>query len=101
MRDLGLLQAALATPAAGFGGWYLHSGLYEVAAAYLFHIPQNHPFVDGNTRTGVVAAIVFLSLNGMELEADEERLERLVLDVAQAKAGKAAVTDFFRNSSRS
>ena len=54
IRDLDLLQSALAIPAAGFGGQYLHNDLYEMAAAYLFHITQNHPFVDGNKRTGAV-----------------------------------------------
>ena len=52
IRDLGLLQSALAMPAAGFGGRYLHTDLFEMSAAYLFHITQNHPFADGNKRTG-------------------------------------------------
>ena len=56
-------------PAAGFGGRYLHEDLLEMAAAYLFHIARNHPFVDGNKRTGAVAAPVFLSLNDIEIEA--------------------------------
>ena len=99
-RDLGLLQSALAMPGAGFGGKYLHSDLIEMAAAYLFHIVQNHPFVDGNKRTGTVAGIVFLSLNGIELEADETQLEQLVIDVAKGKAGKSAVADFLRRNSR-
>ena len=72
-----------------------------MAAAYLFHIAQNHPFVDGNKRTGAVAAIVFLSLNGIELEADEAQLEKLVLDVAQGKVGKNSVAEFFRNNAGS
>jgi len=71
-----------------------------MAAAYLFHIVQNHPFIDGNKRTGTVAAIVFLSLNGIELEANETQLEKLVIDVAKAKAGKNAIADFLRNNSR-
>ena len=100
IRDLGLLQSALAMPGAGFGGRYLHSDLIEMAAAYLFHIVQNHPFVDGNKRTGTVAGIVFLSLNGIELEADETQLEQLVIDVAKGKAGKSAVADFLRRNSR-
>jgi len=100
IRDLGLLQSALAMPGAGFGGKYLHSDLIEMAAAYLFHIVQNHPFVDGNKRTGTVAGIVFLSLNGIELEADETQLEQLVIDVAKGKAGKSAVADFLRRNSR-
>jgi death-on-curing protein len=100
LRDLGLLQSALAMPAAGFGGRYLHGDLIEMAAAYLFHIVQNHPFIDGNKRTGTVAAIVILSLNGIELEADETQLEQLVIDVAKGKAGKNIVADFLRKNSR-
>jgi death-on-curing protein len=100
LRDLGLLQSALAMPAAGFGGRYLQGDLLEMAAAYLFHIVQNHPFIDGNKRTGTVAAIVFLSLNGIELEADEIQLEKLVFDVAKGKAGKYTVVDFLRKNSR-
>ncbi len=100
LLDLGLLQSALAMPAAGFGGRYLHGDLIEMAAAYLFHIVQNHPFLDGNKRTGAVAAIVFLSMNGIELEADEPLLERMVREVAQGRAGKSAVADFLRKNSR-
>jgi death on curing protein len=99
LRDLGLLQSALAMPAAGFGGRYLHSDLLEMAAAYLFHIVQNHPFIDGNKRTGTVATIVFLALNGIELQADETQLEQLVIDVAKGKAGKSSVADFLRKNS--
>jgi death-on-curing protein len=86
-------------PAAGFGGRYLHSDLVEMSAAYLFHIVQNHPFIDGNKRTGTVAAIVFLTLNGIELQADETQLEQLVIDVAKGKAGKSSVADFLRKNS--
>ncbi len=100
LRDLGLLQSALAMPAAGFGGKYLHGDLLEMAAAYLFHIVQNHPFIDGNKRTGTVAAIVFLSLNRIELEADETQLEKLVIDVAKGKVGKNTVADFLRKNLR-
>jgi death-on-curing protein len=100
IRDLGLLQSALAMPAAGFGGRHLHSDLIEMSAAYLFHIVQNDPFVDGNKRTGTVAAIVFLSLNGIELEAGETQLEKLVFDVAKGKAGKNTIADFLRKNSR-
>jgi death-on-curing protein len=100
LRDLGLLQPALAMPAAGFGGRYIHSDLLEMAAAYLFHTLQNHPFIDGNKRTGTVTAIVFLSLNGFELEVDETQLEKLIIEVAKGKVGKNTVADFFRKNSR-
>lgn len=96
IRDLGLLQSALAMPAAGFGGRYLHSDLFEMAAAYLFHLVQSHPFVDGNKRASAVAALVFLSLNDIEIDADEEEFESMVLAGAQGRAHKAAVTEFCR-----
>ena len=100
LRDLGLLQSAMAMPAARFGGHYLHTDLFEMAAAYLFHITQNHPFIDGNKRTGAVASLVFLSLNDVEIESNEEEFERIVLGVAQGKIEKASVAEFFRKNSQ-
>jgi death-on-curing protein len=100
IRDMGLLQSAVAMPAAGFGEDYLHNDIFEMAAAYLFHVTQNHPFVDGNKRTGAVAAVVFLDINGVELNADEDELEALVRSVATGEADKAAATEFFKGHSR-
>jgi len=100
IRDLGLLQAALAMPRAGAGGQYFHSDLFEMAAAYLFHIVKNHPFVDGNKRVGAMAAFVFLRLNGATLEAPERAYERLVLSVAEGKSDKPAITGFLRKHCR-
>jgi death-on-curing protein len=96
IRDLGLLQSAVAMPAAGFGGRFVHGDLYEMAAAYLFHIVQNHPFVDGNKRTGVVAALVFLALNNVVVEAEEGVLEKVVWTVARGEAEKGTLAEFFR-----
>ena len=59
VRDMGLLKSALAAPMASFGGRFLHQDIFEMAAAYLFHVVKNHPFIDGNKRTGAVAFIVF------------------------------------------
>ncbi len=101
IRDLGRLQAALAAPAAAFCGRYLHTGLFEMAAAYLFHITQNHPFIDGNKRTGAVASLVFLTLNDVDMEADQEEFAETVMGVAEGKIDKAEVAEFFRNNSRS
>ena len=70
IRDIELLKSAIAMPPATFGGEYLHKNLYEMAAAYLFHITRNHPFIDGNKRTGAVAAVVFLFMNGIEFQAE-------------------------------
>ena len=101
IRDVGLLASALAMPEASFGGTYLHADIYAMAAAYLFHIVSNHPFFDGNKRTGTVAAITFLDLNGYwfneknESELDDA-LEALVLAVACGDTGKDEIAAFFR-----
>lgn len=99
IRETGLLQSAVAMPAAGFGDQYLHKDLFEMAAAYLFHITQNHPFIDGNKRTGAVAAIVFLAMNDIEIVADEDELECLVRSVATGQSDKDAAAAFFKNNS--
>jgi death-on-curing protein len=96
IRDMGLLRSAVAMPAAAFRGRYVHADLSEVAAAYLFYIVRNHPFVDGNKRTGAVAAYVFLALNALTLTASEKAFEQLVRDVAEGKRGKADAAVFFR-----
>lgn len=96
VRDIGLLHSAIAMPQASFGGELLHKDLFQMAAAYLFHIVQNHPFVDGNKRTGAAAAIIFLDMNGIEIEADEEGLVDLTLRVACGEAGKSEIATFFR-----
>lgn len=98
IRDLGLLESAVAMPAASFGGDYLQSDIYEMAAACLFHIVQNHPFLDGNKRTGAVSAYVFLLMNGIELRCDEEAFEKMILSVAEGKADKAIIAQFFRSN---
>lgn len=96
VRDLGLLQSALAQPQATFGGQFLHADLFEMAAAYLLHITMNHPFVDGNKRVGAVAAIVFLLINDQDTTITSEELESLVLEVAQGNKSKLEIADFFR-----
>lgn len=68
LRDLGLLQSALAQPEAGFGGELFHKDLFEMAAAYLFHISRNHAFVDGNKRMALAGCLLFLSINDVEIE---------------------------------
>ena len=98
IRDIGLLESAVAMPAAGFGGQYLHADLHEMAAAYLFHIVQNHPFVDGNKRAGAVAACVFLGMNGIELDLKEDDFESAVLSVAKGEMDKATLARFLREN---
>jgi len=95
IRDLDLLKSAAAMPAATFGDEFLHSDFASMAAAYLFHIVSNHPFIDGNKRVGTVAAVVFLELNNVQFDAPENEFEELVWRVANGAADKNAVTDFF------
>jgi len=100
IRDEGLLASALAMPEAGVGAEYLHADIPAMAAAYLFHLVKNHPFVDGNKRVGAMAAFVFLQINSYELTAPEDAFERLVLAMACGEITKDAVIAFFRCHAR-
>ena len=100
VRDPGLLQSAIAMPQASFGGEPLHGDLFQMAGTYLFHIVQNHPFVDGNKRTGAAAALIFLAMNDITVEADEEGLVAITMAVAQGRAGKDEAAAFFRRLAR-
>ena len=99
IRDMGLLQSAVAMPQAGLGNEFLHGDLFEMAAAYLFHIVQNHPFIDGNKRVGSMAAFTFLTLNGLTLAAPETDFELVVLEVARGRLNKAAIVEFLKTYS--
>ena len=96
VRDTDLLSSALAMPSASFEGKYLHKDLYEQGAAYAFHICQNHPFIDGNKRTALATALVFLSLNGIELEDPTEELFGLMMDVAGKGKPKPDIAATFK-----
>lgn len=100
LRDLDLLKSALAVPMATYGGSFLHADLWEMAAAYLFHLVENHPFVDGNKRLGAMAALVFLELNGVEFTAPADALTAMVFEVAKGKQGKREIAAFLRRHSR-
>jgi death-on-curing protein len=91
MRDVELLSSALAMPRTTFEGRLLHADLFDQAAADAFHISQNDAFVDGNKRTALAAALVFLDLNGVELEAPKDSLYRLMMDSATGRRSKADI----------
>ena len=95
IRDSGGLQSALATPQASFGGEFLHPSIPAMAAAYLFHICQNHAFVDGNKRVGTNAAITFLLMNDWEPDFEPNDLADVVLSLASGVVDKAALTALF------
>ena len=97
VRDHGLLQSAIEMPRSSFGGQWLHEFPQGMAAAYLFHIVQNHPFVDGNKRTGLAAAIAFLGINDFDLDVSPTELQDFVLGVARGDIAKEAVVEFCRS----
>ena len=90
LRDRGLLESAVAAPQASFGGMPLLKGAIEMAAAYLFYLCRNHPFADGNKRTALATALVFLQANGRlpdpgVPQRELEDWESLVVEVAASK----------------
>ena len=100
IRDMELLKSALGVPATTYGGEFLHTEICEMAAAYLFHLARNHPFIDGNKRVGAVTALVFLTLNGFDIFAPEEDFAEMVQAVARGEMDKAQVTVFIRRWAR-
>ncbi|MGA2144874.1 MAG: type II toxin-antitoxin system death-on-curing family toxin [Bryobacteraceae bacterium] len=100
LRDAAGLEFAVATPAATFGGEYLHTSIPAMAAAYLFHLCQNHAFIDGNKRVGANAAITFLLINGWEPTFDEDELVDLVLAVASSRLAKPELLAVFESRCR-
>lgn len=95
IRDINILDSAVNAPRASFNGAFLLEGIPEIAAAYLYYIVSGHPFVDGNKRTGAVAAMFFLELNGWTLDANEDQYEAIVMAVARGEVSREAVAAFF------
>ena len=96
LRDIDLLKSAVAMPQATFDGEFLHTDIFEMAAAYLFHIVGNHPFLDGNKRVGAVACLVFLELNGYEFTAPEKDFSELVFVLTRGEVAKTDIAIFVR-----
>lgn len=94
VRDEGLLDSALAQPQATFGGELLHTTIYEQAAAYLFHLAMNHPFIDGNKRTAFAVMDSFINLNGYTLNLSAEEAYQLVIGVVERKMSKEELATF-------
>jgi death-on-curing protein len=92
IREPALLESAVAAPQATFGGEPLYADLIEVAAAYLFFLCRNHPFVDGNTRMALGACLVFLRLNEIEPQPDGPAWEALTQAVATGTLDRDGTT---------
>ncbi len=95
LRDEGMLESALNRPLQKLV--YAIPDIFEVAAAYLFGVVKNHPFIDGNKRTGYLAADVFLALNDWSVEAAQEDIITFVLGVASGEIDETGAAMFFRD----
>lgn len=97
IRDMNLLSSAVAMPYASFSGMFLHSDIYEMAAAYAFHICQNHPFVDGNKRTALASALIFLELNGVSISDSQGKLYKAMVSLASGDITKVEFAKTLRD----
>jgi death-on-curing protein len=95
--DISLLSSAVAMPLASFSGGYLHDDIFEMAAAYAFHICQDHPFVDGNKRTALASALVFLDMNGKNIIDESGRLYDAMMSVATGQLSKSEFASILRS----
>ncbi len=100
IRDRGLLESAVMMPQASFGGDYVHAGVFEMAAAYAFHIAENQPFVDGNKRTALASALVFLDWHDIEINDSKEELYGAMIGLAQKSLNKAGLATLFQKLSK-
>lgn len=96
IRDRGALESAIATPAATFDDEFLHEDLFHMAAAYAFHIAENQPFVDGNKRTALNAALVFLDVNGWVVHDPDMRLYDAMIALSSRALDKRGLAFIFR-----
>ncbi len=95
IRDLGLIDSAAMMPQQSFDRAYLHASIASMASACLFHLCSNHGFADGNKRTALGVALVFLDVTGYELSLTKSELEQITLDVASGNMDKEGLTKLF------
>ncbi len=98
IRDIDALESAVFAPRHTYEGTYLHSDLFEMAAAYAYHLSENQPFLDGNKRTGMAASLVFLEMNSILLIVDQAAYEALMRRVAIKQVRKSEIAQFLRAS---
>jgi death-on-curing protein len=101
VRDLGLLRSAVSRPQAVFDGNELYPDIYHKAAALLESLVNNHPFVDGNKRTGITSAVMFLQVNNYSLTASNQELETFVLSIASGEHTVDSIVEWLRLHSKS
>ena len=99
IRDIALLQSALAQPKVTVGRKFVHKSVFDKAAAYGFHLCKNHPFIDGNKRVAFVLMDIFLQRNGWEIAANEEDAYSLMIDLSSGNVSKTELSSWLKNHS--
>jgi death-on-curing protein len=99
IRDRGLLESAVSMPQASFGGVFMHKDLFEMAAAYAFHIAENQPFIDGNKRTALAAALIFLDWHSFDIVDTGDELYQAMIGLAERRLAKAGLAELFKKLS--
>jgi death-on-curing protein len=100
LRDRNLLSSAIYMPQAGYEGEYFHKTIPAMAAAYAFHICQNHPFIDGNKRVALASSLVFLDINGYSFNCQEETVYEKIMEVAKGELKKEDLIKFYEKHSK-
>jgi death on curing protein len=96
IRDIGLLESAVARPKATFDGQDLYADIFEKAAALMESLVNNHPFIDGNKRTGIACAVLFLRQNGITFNAKNSEVEKFTLQVAKSEVDPKGIAKWFK-----
>lgn len=96
IRDKGLLESAVYDVQASFGGQYLYKDIYHMAAGYAYGIIKNHPFLDGNKRTGIVCSLLFLGCNEIGLTFEQDELYKLGIAIATSKSSIEKIAATFK-----
>lgn len=99
LRDIGLLQSAIARPMAAFGGDELYPDIFTKAAALMHSLIKNHPFIDGNKRTAITSSSIFLLRNGFQITASNKELEQFTLEAASTKIEIEKIAKWFKKHS--
>ena len=101
VRDLSLLSSAVYVPQSTYEKHYLHKTIPEMAAAYAFHLCNNHALIDGNKRVALASALVFLDINGFDFNCSEDDIYPIIMETACGSMSNAELTEMFiRYSSR-
>jgi death-on-curing protein len=100
VRDLTLLSSAINMPQSSFGGEYLHKTIPGMAAAYAYHIGQNHPFIDGNKRVALAGSLVFLDINGYTFNCKGEIIYNEIMTVAKGEVKKEELIKYYEKHSK-